>query len=453
MNWLVTLNLLRLNCLTLALLGLILIVCSVFFLSYLDNLVLQILLGAFLIAPFMGSVLSATGPSLSHWGRATFLLPIARTGRILVVWWARVLVPAVWVWVLVVLTLATSATRSLSWASFLIAIAAPFAASAWWFFVSASAGAGYWTYCSRKGPARKFLATVQLVAFVSIPLVLAPWIEMRQVLVTHGLALILVGVVFCVLGLKRLHSICVAEPANLVESRVTNASRGNFPGTGNELRGFKLNALEMILTGSVGILPLTVLVFVGFKVLQLLGILQGADLSFLKFFSFVMLVLSHGILGEAIFLLRALRALPFNAGQISLRLTVLVAVFLLFIGTAVSVLAWILYDGTLAMQILVFWLGGIGIISCTAVPASLHMGPKASTLRSFLIALTGILPTALWFGVSESMLPGYLAPIGLVLAALGLGLSWILIRAVILRSSRAYTSKVPFSPMAMRTSA
>ena len=453
MNLSAALSLLRLNGLLLAGLGVVLVVFSVSILSYLHNLVLQLLVGSFLIAPFMGAALCAIGLSLSHWARATFLLPLPSSARILIVWWARVLAPTTFAWVLVVLTLAITSTRSLSWISVLMAFAIPFASSSCWFLVSASAGAGYWTYCSRKGPARKFLATLRSVSFASFPFVLAPRMEMEQVGVSHGLALVILGVVFCALGLRRLYVICIAEPSDLIESRPTNAPGGNAPRAWADLRGFKLLAKDMFTAVFAGMLPVMVLFLGGNKLLQFLGVLKDTFPSFLTFFSFITLILLPWTLGPAFFRLRALRALPFNAGQISLRLSVMVAVTVLCLGALIAVLTLVLYDSGPAIRVFSFWLGGSGLLCCFSFPAVLHIGPNAPPLRQFLVLISTMLPVVIWFIASETVRLIYLVPIGLTLVPLGLGLSWLLTRTVIVRSSRAYTSNEPFSPVAMCTGA
>ena len=343
-----------------------------------------LLVGSFLLAPVIGRAL--VREFSLDWGRATAILPIAASVRVMVIWWRRVAAPTVLVWIANMLYPLFSRVDSFSWDTVLQGLSMPFVGSACWFLLAASSGAGYWTHRSSKPASRGSLQGLRYIAFLAFPFALAVWIDLEQAQYQFSMLFLLLGAVFSALGVKQLHSQCLADAADSAELRPTMLQATSHMGLGRGLSGFKPFALDYFLYGVFFVLIWNFLIHLPFKIVE---ILLDLPVVYFKFVFFginpaMALVVIAAHLYTKLPLLRALRTLPLDASRISLRVTVLVALPLLLSSVLTTV---------------------------------------------FVLLFARNLPL--------------IAP---AVAAIGIGLTWKLIRDLISRSSRAHRTNNSLAP-------
>ena len=401
----------------------------------------------FFYAPLVGSLLGREC-SLA-WGRATALLPVPARVRLIVIWWRRVFAPAILVWVLNVWYALLSPMDSLSWDTALFGLALPFAGCACWFLAAASSGAGFWTYRSRRRPKAGFLAVLGYVAFLAIPFVTLRWIDLEQAEVRYSLLLLFSGVILSILAVSRLYSVCRADSTTVADARPAIRQERIRMRIGSGLTGFQLFAVHFFLYGAGAAIFVNLVLFLPWKILDLLSDFPVAEL---EIFVLCVLAATNPLLLAAFLVtklscLRVLRTLPLSTNQISIRLTVLVALPLLFSCLLTTVLALQLYGSHSFVQIFLFSMGAAGITSCTVIPGYLHLTPEAGVSKQLLVVFSALAATGLWIAISQFFFANDLALPAAAVAATGIGLTWILIREVLMRSSRAYRTNWPLGPM------
>ena len=410
------------------------------------SLVPWFLVGSYLFAPVMGR--AYVREFSLDWGRATAILPIAAGVRVRVIWWRRVAAPTVLVWIPVMLYSLFSRVDSLSWEIALQGLSLPFAGSACWFLLAAPSGAGYWTHRSPKRAAWSFFQGLRYIAFLAFPFALAVWIDLEQAQYQFSMLLLLVGAVFSALGMKQLYSQCLADATDSAELRPTMLQATGHMRLGRGLSGFKPFALDYLLYAVFYVLIANLLGHLPFKIGEILLDLPVQHLEFALFgiIPAMVLLMIAAHLYTQLPLLRALRTLPLDASRISLRVTVLVALPLLLSSGLTTVFVLLLYGSQYSLQTLLFSVGGIGIASCTIVPYHFCLAPATSLPRQLLATVPAIGAFALWIAGSELLFASNLHLIAPAVAALGLGLTWKLIRDLISRSSRVYRTNNSLAP-------
>ncbi len=405
-----------------------------------------ILAGSFFYAPLFGNLLGREC-SLA-WGRATALLPVPARVRLIVIWWRRVFAPAILVWVLNVWYSFLSPMDSLSRDAALIGLALPFAGCACWFLAAASSGAGYWTYSSRRRPKAGFLVILGYIAFLAIPLVAIRWIGLEQAEARYSLLLLLSGLVLSILAVSRLYSVCQADPTTVADARPAIRQERNRMRMGSGLTGFQLFAMHFFLYGAGAAILVNLMLFLPWKILSLLSDFPAAEaeIVLLPVVPAISPLMLATLLAMKPSCLRVLRTLPLNANQISIRLTVLVALPLLLSCLLTTVLALQLYGNHSFVQIFLFSMGAAGIASCIVIPGFLHLTPEAGVSKQLLVLVPALAATGLWIAISQFFFANELALPAAAVAATGIGLTWILIRKVLMSSSRAYRTNWPPGP-------
>ena len=406
-----------------------------------------LLVGSYLFAPVIGRKL-VTELSLD-WGRATAILPIAASVRVMVIWWRRVAAPTILVWIANMLYPLVSPVDSLTWDTALQGLSLPFAGSACWFLLAAPSGAGYWTHRSSKRAARSYLQVLRYIVFLAFPFSVAIWIDLEQAQYQFSLLFLTLGAVFSALGVKQLYSQCLADAMDSAELRPTMLLATSQMDLGRGLSGFKPFALDYFLYGVFFVLIWSFLIHLPFKFAEIL-----LGLPFVQILGFVLfginpamaLVLIAAHLYTKLPLLRALRTLPLDASRISLRVTVLVALPLLLSSVLTTVFVLLLYGSQFSLQTFLFSIGGAGIASCTVVPFYLYVTPDASISRQLLAQAPAFAALALWIACSELLFAGNLPLIAPAVAAIGIWLTWKLIRDLISRSSRVYRTNNSLAP-------
>ncbi len=406
-----------------------------------------LLVGSYLFAPASGRVL-AREFSLD-WGRATAILPIAASVRVMVIWWRRVAAPTILVWIANMLYPLFSRVDSFSWDTALQGLSIPFVSSACWFLLSASSGAGYWTHRSRKPAARRALQVLRYITFLAFPFSIAIWIDLEQAQYQFSILFLMLGAVFSALGLKQFYSQCLADAMDSAELRPTMLQATGHMRLGRGLSGFKPFALDHLQYGVFFVLIANLLFHLPFKIVEIL-----LDLPFVQILGFVLfginpamaLVLIAAHLYTKLPLLRVLRTLPLDASRISLRVTVLVALPLLLSSVLTTVFVLLLYGSQFSLQTFLFSIGGAGIASCTIVPCSWYLTSDRSFSRELLAQAPAIAALALWIAGSELLFASNLPLIAPAVAAIGIWLTWKLIRDLISRSSRVYRTNNTLAP-------
>ena len=405
------------------------------------------LAGSFFYAALVGSLLGREC-SLA-WGRATALLPVPASFRLFVIWWRRVFAPAILVWVLNVWCALLSPMDSLSWNTALIALALPFAGCACWFLAAASSGAGYWTYRSRRRSKAGFPVILGYVAFLAIPFVTLRWIDPEQAEVRYSLLLLLSGVVLSILAVGRLRSVCQADSTTVADARPAIRQERNRMRIGSGLTGFQLFAVHFFLYSAGVAIFVNLVSFLPWKGLELLSDFPVAALEIVLLYVVPATnpLLLTTLLATKLSCLRVLRTLPLSANQISIRLTVLVALPLLFSCLLTAVLALQFFGSHSFVEIFLFGMGAAGITSCIVIPGYLHLTQEAGVSKQFLVVFPALAVTGLWIAISQFFFPNDVALSAAAVAATGIGLTWILIREVLMSSSRAYRTNWPSGPM------
>ena len=406
-----------------------------------------LLVGSYLFAPVIGRKL-VTEFSLD-WGRVTAILPIAASVRVMVIWWRRVAAPTILVWIANMLYPLVSPVDSLSWDTALQGLSIPFVGSAGWFLLAASSGAGYWTHRSAKPTSRGSFQGLRYIAFLAFPFALAVWIDLEQAQYQFSMLFLLLGAVMSALGVKQLHSQCLADAMDSAELRPTMLQATGPLRLGRGLSGFKPFALDYLQYGVFFVLIANLFFHLPFKFMEIL-----LDLPFVQIFGFILfginpamaLVLIAAHLYTKLPLLRALRTLPLDASRISLRVTVLVVLPLLLSSVLTTVFVLLLYGSQFSLQTFLFSIGGAGIASCTIVPCSWYLTSDSSFSRELLAQAPAIAAFALWIAGSELLFAGNLPLIAPAVAAIGIWLTWKLIRDLISRSSRVYRTNNSLAP-------
>lgn len=405
-----------------------------------------LLVGSYFLAPLMGSGL---GREFSlRWGRATAPLPIAASVRVLVIWWRRVVAPTVLVGILVVLYPLISRVDFFSWDVALPAFAIPFAGSSCWLLVTAASAADYWTQRSTQPGVRRAFQSFRNIVLLSLPFAIALWIDWEQARAQFSILFLLLGAIFSVLGAKRIYLLWVAQATDSVESRpaLLQAPGQAIPGSG--LTGFKLFALHYLLYGALWILPANVFGFLPFAIS---GMLFGIPVDQLRLFHSsiipaIVLIMLSAQLSARLSGLRALRTLPLDASRISFGVTVLAVSPLLLSSTLTTVIVLTLYSSELSVHTFLFSIGGVGIASCTIIPACLYFNSGNSASGHLLVMLPTFAALGLWIGAFEFFSLHDSPLVAVAVAVTGIVLTWELIRELISRSSRAYRGTTPLTP-------
>lgn len=405
-----------------------------------------ILAGLFFYAPLVGSLLGREC-SLA-WGRATTLLPVPARVRMIVIWWRRVVAPTILVWVLGAWYALLSPMDSLSWDTLLTGLALPFAGCACWFLAAASSGAGFWTYSSRKRPKAGFLVILGYAAFLAIPFVTLRWIDLEETGVWYPLLLLLAGVILSILAVSRLYSACRADSTTVADARQAIGQEKSRIRIGSGLTGFQLFAVDFFLYSAGVAVFVNLVLFLPWKMLELLADMPVAEVEIfhLRVFPAISQLLLAAFLATKLSCLRVFRTLPLSANQISIRLTVLVALPLLLSCLLTTVLALQFYGSHSFVPVFLFTMGAAGIASCTVIPGLLHLTPEASVSKQLWVMVPALTATGLWIAVSQFFSANDLA-LPAAVAAAGIGLTWIVIREVLMSSSRAYRTRWPLSPV------
>ena len=449
MNWPLARNLLRRNVLYLFAIAIVYFATCLAYLSFLDDLLAQVLVASFLVAPVAAATIANIGPGLfSDWARVTFLLPLDRSSRTWTVYLARVVVPALLVWVTGVMVLGIIPPRPLSPNTALMALAVPFAASACWFLLSAARGGGYWTCCSRRGRRRKTLTALRMVAFAGLPILAAEWVDLARLQLLHGVALLVFGAVFSWLALREYHAVSAANVGGLVEARPMTREQRTPSRRTLEFGGFIQMAAESCRLGALYELPIVFLALLIIRVLQMALVLQGSATFFVVIVVFAVLAVHSILIPLAIFNLRAVRALPLYASQLSLRLSTLAAFNLLVLSLGITLATLVLFDFGTSLAVFYQSLAFIGISVGLLLPTAIYGGSNVLTWRQSLIIIPVYVLTVVWYTASSTLLADYLPVAGVTVAVAGFLLSWVLIRLVLVRSSRAYSTNEPLSPEA-----
>ncbi|MXZ28228.1 MAG: hypothetical protein F4Y72_07960 [Gammaproteobacteria bacterium] len=405
-----------------------------------------ILAGLFFYAPLVGSLLGREC-SLA-WGRATALLPVSARVRMIVIWWRRVIAPAILVWVLSVLYALLSPVDSLSWGTALTGLALPFAGCSCWFLAAASSGAGFWTYRSRRRAKAGFLAILGYVAFLAIPFATLRWIDLEQTGVRYPILLLLLGVVLSLLALSRLYSVCRADSNTVADARPAIRQEKRRIRIGSGLTGFRLFAVHFFLYSAGAAFLLNLMFFLPWKMLELLSDFPAAEMEIflLRVFPATNLLLLGAFLATKLSCLRVLRTLPLSANQISIRLTVMVALAMLLSCLMTAFLALQFYGSHSVVPVFLFSMGAAGIASCILVPGYLHLTPEATFSKQAWMIVPAFAATGLWIAVSLFFFADYLELPAAAVGVTGIVLTWILVREVLMNSSRAYRTRWPLDP-------
>lgn len=402
-----------------------------------------ILLGSYVFAPAMGR---AYGREFSlDWGRATAILPIAANVRVMSVWWRVVAVPTLLLWLVNLVYPLLSRVDFLTWDTAAQGIALPFAGSAFWFLLTASSCAGYWTHRGLKPEARGRLQFLRYLVFPVFPIALVILSDLEQDRIQIAMVFLLLGVVFSALGLKRLYALSLADKEESARLRPAINQMVSRRGPGKR-KPFVVDLLQRsvlfaLLTNVIFYLPLKMLVSLQDVPAESLGIVLFKALP-----AGVLLVFI-GFLSPQLSFLRAMRTLPLDAGRISLRVTVLITSVLLLASILTAFTVLLLFGSQFFARTILFCIGAAGITSCAFVPLLLYLGPNPSLQGQFLAQAPALVALALWVVSSQFFFPGNWTFIAPVLAATGVALTFKWIRGLILRSSRPYrTSAYPTAP-------
>ena len=405
-----------------------------------------ILAGMFFYAPLVGGLLGREC-SLA-WGRATALLPVPARVRMTVIWWRRVVAPTILVWVLGGWYALLSPVDSLSWGTALTGLALPFAGCSCWFLAAASSGAGFWTYSSRRQQKAGFLVILGYAAFLAIPVATLRWIDLEETEVWHPLLLLLAGVILSILAVSRLCTVCRAESTTLADARPAIRQQKRRIRIGSGLTGFQLFAVHFFLYSAGVAILLNLVFFLPWKMLELLSDFPAAVMEnfLLRIFPATNLLLLGTFLVTKLSCLRVLRTLPLSANQISIRLTVMVALVMLLSCLMTAFLALQFYGSHSVVPVFLFSMGAAGIASCILVPGYLHLTPEATVSKQVWVIVPAFAATGLWTAVSLFLFADDLSLPAAAIGATGIVLTWILIREVLKNSSRAYRTRWPLGP-------